>query len=393
MFYQIIGRISFLLIFLNILGVLHSQDLNHFIDNNRFLGDDGNTYFYIDYEFPYNELTFINTDKGFNASLEIEISLLYKGKKRVLKTFTNEIITLSKNSTFSNEISFLDRISFGWQKTGYSIQLQFTDLNTEIVKTWTDELILLDKNPLHSDIEFCRSIGHAQSNFLPKYQENGLLYYVTAGHNAFLTHSDSIFVVYELYNEFADKKEKTVRVNYEISAKGKRIYSLDRDIQFAKRKIKIADGFPINNLSKGKYNLTLTFSDLENVKTSICTEFFFVKEFKLKNLRMFTDLKDEYKLLQYFVTSQKLKVWRKSSDKAKNNFLSKFWAENDFIIETEENEFYDLIRDRVNYCNDNFKHHVKGWKTDRGRIYIKNGAPDEIVKKSSNGSIILLNTK
>jgi len=159
MFYQIIGRISFLLIFLNILGVLHSQDLNHFIDNNRFLGDDGNTYFYIDYEFPYNELTFINTDKGFNASLEIEISLLYKGKKRVLKTFTNEIITLSKNSTFSNEISFLDRISFGWQKTGYSIQLQFTDLNTEIVKTWTDELILLDKNPLHSDIEFCRSIG------------------------------------------------------------------------------------------------------------------------------------------------------------------------------------------------------------------------------------------
>lgn len=42
------------------------------------------------------------------------------------------------------------------------------------------------------------------------------------------------------------------------------------------------------------------------------------------------------------------------------------------------------ISARVDYANKSFSHFDKGWKTDMGRIYIRNGAPNELEKDESS---------
>ncbi len=50
-----------------------------------------------------------------------------------------------------------------------------------------------------------------------------------------------------------------------------------------------------------------------------------------------------------------------------------------------ENEFKEEHYRRIAYANEHFASGIPGWKTDRGRIYITYGPPDEIEDHSSGG--------
>ena len=63
---------------------------------------------------------------------------------------------------------------------------------------------------------------------------------------------------------------------------------------------------------------------------------------------------------------------------AKRNFLYNFWKMRDQEPATPDNEFKREYLLRVDYCNEHFKSRIqKGFKTDMGRVYMLNGAPDE----------------
>ena len=61
-------------------------------------------------------------------------------------------------------------------------------------------------------------------------------------------------------------------------------------------------------------------------------------------------------------------------------YLDRFWARRDPTPLTAQNEERDKFYDRVRYANENFgiEGVVKGMLSDRGRIYIRYGEPDEI---------------
>ena len=99
---------------------------------------------------------------------------------------------------------------------------------------------------------------------------------------------------------------------------------------------------------------------------------------------VFDNLKDEYKLSSYFLTHQQKKYYKKLSDENKWKYLQAFWKANDLDPTTEYNEFLDLIKVRIEYCNQHFKHFKRGWTTDRGRIYIRNGAPYEVISMTTS---------
>ena len=50
---------------------------------------------------------------------------------------------------------------------------------------------------------------------------------------------------------------------------------------------------------------------------------------------------------------------------------------------TEKNDFFELIKERKEYSDRNFSHHDPGWTSDRGRIYLRNGKPDEVLKEKT----------
>jgi len=75
-----------------------------------------------------------------------------------------------------------------------------------------------------------------------------------------------------------------------------------------------------------------------------------------------------------------------SNDEERDNFIEAFWQRRDPTPDTEENEYKEEHYQRIAYSNEHFAAGVPGWKTDRGRIYIMYGKPDEIDSHPSGGT-------
>jgi|GEM_PF-559054 len=65
------------------------------------------------------------------------------------------------------------------------------------------------------------------------------------------------------------------------------------------------------------------------------------------------------------------------SDVECERFIEQFWLRRDPTPGTPQNEFKEEHYRRIAYANEHFAANLPGWKTDRGRIYITYGPPDE----------------
>ncbi len=75
-----------------------------------------------------------------------------------------------------------------------------------------------------------------------------------------------------------------------------------------------------------------------------------------------------------------------STDEEREQFIEQFWLRRDPTPDTVENEFKEEHYRRIAYSNDHYASGIPGWKTDRGRIYIMYGPPDEIESHPSGGT-------
>ncbi len=87
------------------------------------------------------------------------------------------------------------------------------------------------------------------------------------------------------------------------------------------------------------------------------------------------------------VTESEAKVFKTlQTDEERENFIEIIWRRRDPDPDTAENEFREEFYERIAYANANFSSGKPGWKTDRGRIYIRWGKPDSIESRPSGGS-------
>lgn len=86
------------------------------------------------------------------------------------------------------------------------------------------------------------------------------------------------------------------------------------------------------------------------------------------------------------ITTEELRAYEKlATDEEREQFIMKFWDLRDPDPDTIENEFKDEHYERISYANERFTSGKPGHLTDRGRIYIKFGKPDEIESHPSGG--------
>ena len=74
-----------------------------------------------------------------------------------------------------------------------------------------------------------------------------------------------------------------------------------------------------------------------------------------------------------------------SNDEERDAFIENFWLRRDPTPDTAENEFKEEHYRRIAYANEHYAAGIPGWRTDRGRIYIMYGKPDEINSHPSGG--------
>jgi GWxTD domain-containing protein len=89
----------------------------------------------------------------------------------------------------------------------------------------------------------------------------------------------------------------------------------------------------------------------------------------------------------YIITDEERAAFKRlASDEERESFIESFWLRRDPTPDTEENEFKEEHYRRIAYANDHYASGIPGWKTDRGRIYITYGPPDEIESHPSGGT-------
>jgi GWxTD domain-containing protein len=80
----------------------------------------------------------------------------------------------------------------------------------------------------------------------------------------------------------------------------------------------------------------------------------------------------------YVITDEEKKAFKKlATDDERERFIEEFWRRRDPDPDTDENEFKEEYYERIAYANEHFASGIPGWKSDRGRIWIMYGKPDE----------------
>lgn len=91
----------------------------------------------------------------------------------------------------------------------------------------------------------------------------------------------------------------------------------------------------------------------------------------------------------YVITDQERAAFKRlSTDDEKEQFIEAFWERRNPNPGSAENEFKEEYYRRIAYANEHYASGIPGWKSDRGRIYITWGPPDENESHPSGGSYI-----
>ena len=89
----------------------------------------------------------------------------------------------------------------------------------------------------------------------------------------------------------------------------------------------------------------------------------------------------------YIITDEEKTAFKRlSTEDEREQFIEQFWLRRDPTPDSAENEFKEEHYRRIAYTNERYASGIPGWKTDRGRIYITFGPPDENESHPSGGT-------
>ena len=87
------------------------------------------------------------------------------------------------------------------------------------------------------------------------------------------------------------------------------------------------------------------------------------------------------------ISEPERKTWDQlQTNEERERFIEAFWRRRDPDPDTEANEYREAYYERIAYVNEHFSSGIPGYKTDRGRIYLKYGKPDEVEPHPAGGA-------
>jgi len=116
------------------------------------------------------------------------------------------------------------------------------------------------------------------------------------------------------------------------------------------------------------------------------------KERRKREERLRKELEGPYRKwlnedVAYIITDEERTAFKRlATDEEREQFIEQFWLRRDPTPDTAENEYREEHYRRIAYANERYASGIPGWKSDRGRIYITFGPPDEIESHPSGGT-------
>ncbi len=114
---------------------------------------------------------------------------------------------------------------------------------------------------------------------------------------------------------------------------------------------------------------------------------------KQKSLKdLYKELNSQYKKwlnedVVYIITPEERRSFLQlQTNEEREQFIEAFWQRRNPDPDSPENTFKEEHYRRIAYANEHFASGIPGWKTDRGKIYIMWGPPDEIDSHPTGGN-------
>jgi GWxTD domain-containing protein len=96
------------------------------------------------------------------------------------------------------------------------------------------------------------------------------------------------------------------------------------------------------------------------------------------------DNQQSIELIELIATPEEVRELREASPALRKEAWNRFWKRRDPTPDTPENEFRDEFFARVRHADEQFSVLGPGWRSDRGRVYIQFGPPDQVETRPMN---------
>lgn len=284
----------------------------------------------------------------------------------------------------------------------YNLKLTVIDANTkrEGLSTASFRVKDFSEDELQiSDIELAYQIEaiNSDSVFSPLIKANRR---VIPNPNGYFSNEDSAaFLFFEVYNLAAPTSEVET-FELDIDVRDQYGYEL-KDLEPMTRKkpgttAVMSEAISLAGLPGGTYIIEVQIKDpATGNKANSLKPFSLVYAFDQLSPTMeqpdqFTDEDAELmeQVIHYISSSDEKKLYRELDLEGKKNMLARFWEERNPEPGSKMNIYKNEIFRRFMYANYYFSStlidRTNGWKSDRGRVYITYGEPDEIERFPSS---------
>jgi GWxTD domain-containing protein len=189
---------------------------------------------------------------------------------------------------------------------------------------------------------------------------------------------ESDFAAY--FEIYSGQKTGTITIDYKVQDSQSKIKNTDRlTYTLPTEKIPVCLTFKDHIEKPGEYLLTILVRGDQNIEK-------IKKKFGVNwtKIGIRTDNIDvAIEQLELIAKDDIIDKMKSAPEPKKNALFDEFWQKRDPSPDTPVNELKIEFFRRVDFANKNFTQvspNRPGWKTDRGRIYIKNGPPSEVEK-------------
>jgi GWxTD domain-containing protein len=288
--------------------------------------------------------------------------------------------------------SFVEHFSFALQPGRYSVDVAVTDSATGQVSRQRGDVAAFPGPPRASDLLLATGLREASpaDTARPGEVRKGSLLLEAPGHPMLTPQQARLGYYLELYPAHPESVSVMVRVKTprgdQLVATEARGIVLDSGGGATRGVVDLA------GLPPGDYRLEVAVAGAD---TAVRDAGFGMVGFETDPARdAFAALPEAqldtlYLPLVYLMAPEEQGVYPGLTVDGKRSFLRRFWAKRDPTPGTRRNEAQEDVYTRIAEANRRFREGgavaIPGWRTDRGRVFIKYGPPDEVLERPRAG--------
>jgi GWxTD domain-containing protein len=360
----------------------HAMSRRFTLYAHSYLGDDHRPRLRVSANIPYITMVFLKKNDLYEASYELYLKLLNEDGELIESTVMKDRVVVGsyEETNAQNNISKVAK-SFVMEPGDYVIEAMLVIRNTNIripqiaevkvpnflssgVGVSVPRLFVVAREdpPLRPPLRDYRSL---ENGGMEQNEKNSLFGF-----------DKQLVMGFEIYTESPGADSIPCEVLYEVMDLQK------RQVLYGKETVRIkgsgdpfAVSFGVDEWEPGNYTFSVK-AVIDNPLREASSSRGFTIEFNRAMLGKYFSRTLE--VLSLIATGEELTDLRNADFDDRPRAWVEFWKKRDPTPESDINEALEEHLRRVRYVNAEFGSVDPGWKTDRGRVYIKYGQPDQI---------------